>query len=59
MDKKLFIIAIAVGSAVLTTLLSVYLQRNEPSPKAKRLLRILLAAGLAMLIVMCAMLLNR
>lgn len=59
MDKKLFIIAIAVGSAVLTTLLSVYLQRNEPNPGTKRLLLILLAAGVAMLIVMGAMMLDR
>jgi uncharacterized membrane protein len=59
MDKKLFIIAIAVGGAVITTLLSVYLQMNEPNPRTKRILRVTLAAGVAALIVMCVILLSR
>ena len=59
MDKKLFIIAIAVGGAVVTTLLSAYLQMNDPNPQTKRMLRVLLAAGVAALIVMFAILLGR
>ena len=59
MDKKLFIVAIAIGAAVITTLLSVYLQMNEPSPRTKRLLRFSLAAGVVALAVICVILLGR
>jgi len=52
MDKKLFIIAIAVGSAVLTTLLSVFLRQNKPNPKIKRLLWMSFTAGVVVLVIL-------
>ncbi len=59
MDKKLFVIAIAVGAVVLTTLLQVFMQGRDLNPKAKRLLWITLAAGVVALIALCMILLGR
>jgi hypothetical protein len=50
MDKKLFVIAIAVGTVVLTTLFQLFLQGRDLNPKAKRLLWIIFAAGVVALI---------
>lgn len=59
MDKKLFVIAIAVGTVVLTTLLQVFMQGRDLNPKVKRLLWITLAAGVVALIALCMIVLDR
>lgn len=59
MDKKLFVIAIAVGAVVLTTLLQVFVQRRDLNPKANRLLRITFAAGVVALIALGMIVLGR
>lgn len=50
MNDTLFVIAIAVGAAVVSTLLAVFMQGRELTPKAKRALRVTLAAGVVALI---------
>jgi len=59
MNKKLFVIAIVVGTVVLSTLLQVFMQGRDLNPKAKRLLWITLAAGVVALIALCMVVLSR
>ncbi|MEQ9103488.1 MAG: hypothetical protein RIE53_02190 [Rhodothermales bacterium] len=50
MDKKLLVIAIAVGAMVITTLIQVFMQGREWTPKGKLLVWVTFLAGLAVLI---------
>ncbi len=59
MDKKLFVIAIAVGTATLTMLLSAFMPPREVSPQQKRLLWLSIATGIVALVGMAMILLGR
>jgi len=59
MDKKLLVVAIAISTVVLSTLLSVFMQGRDLDPKAKRLVWISLAAGVVALIALCMIVLGR
>jgi hypothetical protein len=59
MDKDIFVIALAVATAVFTTLLQVFLHGRELSPKVKRLLWITLVAGIIALIAVSVMVFGR
>jgi hypothetical protein len=59
MDKKLFVIAIAIGTVVLTTLLQIFIQGRELNPRAKRILWIAFAAGVVNLIAVSMIVLSR
>ena len=59
MDKKLFVIAIAVGAVVVTTLLQLFMQGRDLNPKAKRLLWISLAAGIVGVIALFTIVMSR
>jgi hypothetical protein len=59
MDKKHFVVFIAIGTAVISTLLQVFLQGRDLSPKSKRLLWISLAAGVVALIALAMVVLTR
>lgn len=50
MDKKLFVIAIAVGTIVITTLIGIFMQGRELNPKGKLLVWVTFLAGVAVLI---------
>ena len=59
MDKKLYIIVIAVGAVVLTTMLQLLMQGRKLDPKARRLLWFTLAAGVVALIAVGTIVLGR
>ena len=50
MDKKLLVIAIAVGTIVIATLLQIFMQSRELNPKGKLLVWVTFLAGVAALI---------
>jgi len=52
MDKTLFVIAVAIGAAVLSTSLAVFMQGRDLSPKTKRMLWVALATGVVLLVVL-------
>lgn len=49
MDTRFFVIAIAIGTILLTTGLALYMQRQNTEPQNKRLLWLGLAAGVVLL----------
>lgn len=59
MDKKLFVIAIAVGTVVLTTLIQVFMQGREIDPRTRRLLWLTLVAGVIALVAVGTIVLGR
>ena len=59
MDTKLFVIALAAGTVVLTTLIQVFTQGRDPGPRARRLLWISLVAGIIALVAVATIYLGR
>jgi len=59
MDKKLPVIAIAIGAVVVSTLLQVFIQGRNVDQKAKRLLWVSLVAGVVALIALFTIILSR
>ena len=58
MDKKLFVIAIAIGTIVITTLLQTFILNRKLDPKIKQLLWISLAGGIIVLVSLIILLTN-
>jgi hypothetical protein len=54
MDKKLFVVVIAIGTIVVSTLLQLFMDGRELNPSRKRLLWISFAAGIVALLVILA-----
>ena len=50
MDKKLFVIAIAVVTSMISTLIQIFMQGRELNPKGKLLVWVTFLAGVAALI---------
>jgi len=59
MDKKIFVVAIAIGTTLITTLLLIFMQGRDLSPSAKRLMWASLAAGVMALIAVAIVTLTR
>ncbi len=57
MDKKLFVIAI--GACLISTFVSILMQRRDVNPTAKRLLWISLAAGVVAPVAVSILVLSR
>jgi hypothetical protein len=55
MDKKLFVVFIAIGAAVVTTLIQLWMQSGKLEPVNRRMLWILFGAGVVALGFLVAM----
>jgi hypothetical protein len=59
MEKKILVVAIAIGTIVISTLLQLFMRNREVSPATKKLLWGSFAAGVAALIVLSIVILKR
>ena len=59
MDKKLFVIAIAIGASLISTFVSILMQHRDLNPTAKRLLWVSLAAGVVALVAVSILVLSK
>jgi hypothetical protein len=59
MEKKLFVVAIAIATILITTLLQFFMRDREVSPATKKMLWISFAAGVVLLIAVSLFALTR
>jgi hypothetical protein len=59
MDKKLFVIVIAIVASLISTFVSILMQRRDLNPTTKRLLWISFAAGVVTLVAISMLVLSR